>query len=171
YSACNRVIYQQSMGGTMNANASVRFVRTAMFRAGLAGTIVMVCAALSACNDNESKGDKGEPCDLNADCAVDEICGEGFCKSAGTCASAARWETCVRRARNSGEGDSWMYACVDQECRRSCVHDSDCVGDDSICSDFGECSTYDGASLTFDSSDNTPGELRAGVAASLTKMT
>lgn len=162
----------------MSASASVRRSRTAIFRAGLGSIIVLMMMSLNACKDSKNdddpgdgNGDKtGESCEHHVDCGVEELCREGVCESAGTCSQPSQWETCTRRAEKALEGEGWMYACMDQQCTRACIHDTDCAGEDEICSDFGRCISYDGELLEYDSGDNTPGELRAGVAQKLLDM-
>lgn len=136
--------------------------------------LALVFSVFAACGGDGSGGEPidKEPedqieCTHNAQCGIQEICKEGMCTSAGACDTIDRWSTCVSRAERAVSGEGWMYACIDKNCQRMCVHDTDCVDDDAICSDFGECITYEGTLLDYDSGDNTPGPLRAGVAANL----
>lgn len=135
---------------------------------------LLLFGIFTACGDSgpEEEPTENDPetqieCEHHAECARDEICRGGVCESARNCGGVDQWTLCASRAERAVPGEGWMYACVDEQCRRMCVHDTDCEGENSICSDFGECITYDGTLLDYDSGDNTPGPLRAGVAANL----
>lgn len=133
--------------------------------------ITLILFAFSAC-EGEKKGSdpdtntdpEGKACAHHHECGVQEICKEGHCTASGSCRNIRSWSTCANRAERAIEGEGWMYVCQEETCERLCVYDSDCDGDDSICSDFGQCISYDGTLLPYDSGDNTPGPLRAGVA-------
>lgn len=130
--------------------------------------MVLMLGGLSACKDDDPKDiDNGElndeSCEHHAECGMNEICAEGDCESAGSCASASSWDVCTGRAEELSPEEGWMYACVEGACTRMCVTDQDCDGEDEICSDFGSCIAYTGTLLPYDSGDNTPGELQAGV--------
>ena len=110
----------------------------------------------------------GDSCESAVDCGPTEYCtDEGVCASAGACGGDSKWSTCANLVDGAEPGMGSRYACVEQACTRQCVVDTDCSGENEVCSDYGSCIPFLGNVEEFVATDGTPSALRAGVAEEL----
>lgn len=106
-------------------------------------------------------GDEG--CERHTDCGLTEFCEEGECVDAPSCANTGAWARCANDADKLEPDSGYRYVCRDKQCTRLCIEDSDCEGDDTICSDFGVCIQYDGELMPYDNGSTQASALKAGV--------
>lgn len=93
-------------------------------------------------NDGTNDGVDG-PCVLHDECASSELCIDGACQTAPTCAGISEAAGCVDPLE-SIQKDLGRYAsCLDGYCRPACASDADCV-EGRVCSDFGRCIPFTG---------------------------
>lgn len=130
------------------------------------GMLVFALSFYAGCSDDpvDPIGEDETTCSSHNECGVTEFCGaDDVCVPARTCGAVSSWANCANAADQLRPTEGRAYVCKDRQCTRQCIADTDCGGDDEICTDFGECVVYDGEQLSFDSGNYDSGALRAGV--------
>lgn len=84
-----------------------------------------------------------EACVLHDECQSSELCIDGDCIAAPTCAGISKADDCVDPLEEIQDDLGRFASCLDGYCRPSCASDAECV-EGRICSDFGRCIPFTG---------------------------
>ena len=125
----------------------------------------------AACSDEKDKTPPvaEDECVSASECGLAEYCVEGVCQDVGTCSGPAQWSRCADRVDGAEMGMGALYACIEQVCTRQCELDSECAGENEICSDYGKCVPYLGTVDEFVATEGSPSALRVGVGQEILK--